>query len=99
MNPFINIQEYTYPLPQESIATHPLASRDASKLLVYNSGTIEHSAFKSVAEFLPKGTFLFFNDTKVIPARILFTKDTGAEIEIFLLNHVKLHKQTDQVLH
>jgi S-adenosylmethionine:tRNA ribosyltransferase-isomerase len=89
MNQHINIQDFSYELPQDRIAVYPLATRDASKLLVYNRGTIEHTAFKSLSDFLPEGSFLFFNDTKVIPARILFTKDTGAEIEIFLLNPIK----------
>ncbi|HEY0655776.1 MAG TPA: S-adenosylmethionine:tRNA ribosyltransferase-isomerase [Chryseosolibacter sp.] len=81
----ININDYRYELPDEKIALFPLASRDESKLLVYRNGEVEHSTFKSVASFLPAKTFLFFNDTKVIPARIHFKKDTGADIEIFLL--------------
>jgi len=89
MNRYIDIQEYTYELPPNQIALHPLANRDESKLLVYREDNIEHTSFKSLVECLPHTSFLFFNDTKVIPARLLFTKDTGAEIEIFLLNPVK----------
>lgn len=88
MHNYINIQEYAYTLPPEKIATHPLTERDSSKLLVYKKGSINHQIFKQLPEHLPKNALLVFNDTKVIPARILFTKDTGAEIEIFLLNPV-----------
>lgn len=88
MQPFINIQEYTYYLPDERIAYEPLATRDESKLLVYNQGTIEHQVFKNLADFLPERCTLIFNDTKVIPARLLFQKDSGATIEVFLLSPV-----------
>jgi S-adenosylmethionine:tRNA ribosyltransferase-isomerase len=88
MNNYINIQEYTYGLPPEKIAEHPLEVRDASKLLVYKNGNITHTVFNQLPELLPVNTLLIFNDTRVIPARILFTKDTGAAIEIFLLNPI-----------
>jgi S-adenosylmethionine:tRNA ribosyltransferase-isomerase len=89
MSKTILIQHYTYDLPADKIAAHPLANRDESKLLVYNKGQIQHTAFKSLGNFLPSNAFLFFNDTKVIPARIHFKKETGAEIEIFLLSPQK----------
>lgn len=82
------LQDFTYDLPHERIALYPLAERDQSKLLFYNEGNIRHENFSHLAELLPKNSFLFFNDTRVIPARILFRKDTGAEIEIFLLNPI-----------
>lgn len=82
----LNINDYRYELPPEKIAPFPLSRRDASKLLVYNKGTITHSLFKNIAGFLPDNAFLFFNDTKVIPARMHFRKDTGAAVEIFLLS-------------
>jgi S-adenosylmethionine:tRNA ribosyltransferase-isomerase len=82
----LNINEYKYPLPQERIAVHPLSQRDNSKLLVYQKGKITDQPFKSIVEFLPQNAFLFFNNTKVIPARLHFIKETGAEIEIFLLS-------------
>ena len=85
----ININDYTYNLPQAKIAADPLKHRDDSKLLVYQKGGITHTGFKSLIDFLPTNAFLFFNDTKVIPARIHFQKETGAEIEIFLLSPVK----------
>ena len=82
------LQDFTYNLPNERIALYPLAERDQSKLLFYNKGNIRHEKFSCLAELLPKNSFLFFNDTRVIPARLIFKKDTGAEIEIFLLNPI-----------
>jgi S-adenosylmethionine:tRNA ribosyltransferase-isomerase len=84
----LDINEYKYNLPQERIALYPLAERDQSKLLVYRDNEITHSRFYQLDQFLPENSILFFNDTKVIPARLIFQKDTGAEIEIFLLNPV-----------
>lgn len=81
----IDINDFTYSLPPERIASVPLQDRDGSKLLVYRSGKIENSSFNKIVSFLPENSFLFFNDTKVIPARLVFKKETGAGIEIFLL--------------
>ncbi|HET6540702.1 MAG TPA: S-adenosylmethionine:tRNA ribosyltransferase-isomerase, partial [Chryseolinea sp.] len=81
----IDVNDYTYDLPQERIAQYPLAQRDQSKLLVYDRGIIHDEQFTNLAEHLPAGSSLFFNQTKVIPARLLFQKETGAVIEIFLL--------------
>jgi S-adenosylmethionine:tRNA ribosyltransferase-isomerase len=78
--------DYFYELPQERIAVFPLDQRDQAKLLVYNNGQITHDTFTNLPARLPKNAFLFFNDTKVIPARLHFKKDTGADIEIFLLS-------------
>ncbi len=89
MSSIIYMQDYIYNLPTDKIATHPISIRDESKLLVYQKGEIQHAAFKSLVDFLPQNSFLFLNDTKVIPARIHFQKNTGAEIEIFLLSPVK----------
>ncbi|MBL7856184.1 MAG: S-adenosylmethionine:tRNA ribosyltransferase-isomerase [Cyclobacteriaceae bacterium] len=86
---YLPIHDYTYNLPAEKIALYPLEKRDESKLLVYQNGEIRHSTFLSLTDFLPKNAFLFFNDTKVIPARLHFKKQTGADIEIFLLSPVK----------
>ena len=85
----IDVDDYTYNLPQERIAQYPLAQRDQSKLLVYDQGTIRHEQFTNLTEHLPAGSSLFFNQTKVIPARLLFQKETGAVIEIFLLSPVR----------
>ncbi|MBX2963610.1 MAG: S-adenosylmethionine:tRNA ribosyltransferase-isomerase [Cyclobacteriaceae bacterium] len=81
----IAIADYTYELPEERIAHVPLSDRDASKLLICRKGLIEHNRFTSLPEYLPGNTILFFNNTRVIPARIFFQKNTGATIEIFLL--------------
>src|SRR5690606_29438443 len=88
MRKFIHIQDYTYELPEDRIAFQPLPQRDESKLLVYADTRIEHRVFKNLADFLPENSVLIFNDTKVIPARLHFQNDSGAEIEIFLLNPV-----------
>jgi len=97
LNTFAQIQamdsiltkDYTYDLPNERIAQYPLAERDQSRLLVYKNHTIQHSRFFELTKYLPTGATLFFNNTKVIPARLLFQKATGASIEIFLLNPVQ----------
>ena len=86
METFIDINEYKYNLPNEKIALHPLPERDQSKLLVFKNGLIEHATFSELDTHLPNDATLFFNNTKVIPARLIFKKETGAEIEIFLLN-------------
>jgi S-adenosylmethionine:tRNA ribosyltransferase-isomerase len=81
----ISINDYEYDLPDSRIAMHPLAQRDASKLLVYKNGEIQESTFAKIDEYLPANTLMVFNNTKVINARIKFTKTTGAAIEIFCL--------------
>ena len=81
----IQIADYDYPLPDECIAKYPLAQRDQSKLLVYKNGSIAESRFCHLAEQLPAETLLVCNNTKVIHARLLFRKSTGATIEIFCL--------------
>ncbi len=86
-------EQYTYSLPDDRIAAHPLTERDQSKLLVYDRGNIRHAQFDAIASLLPQDSLLIFNNTKVIAARLLFTKDTGATIEIFLLEPVAPTKQ------
>ena len=81
----ISILDFTYELPAERIALHPLAERDASKLLVYKNGNIQQDIYKNMDTHLPSDSLLIFNNTKVIKARILFTKPSGGVIEIFLL--------------
>lgn len=81
----ISIQDYTYQLPEEKIALHPIVERDSAKLLVYNNGDIKESVYKKIYEFLPEKSLLVFNDTRVIKARIRFQKPTGGIIEIFCL--------------
>lgn len=81
----ISIQDYTYNLPVEKIALHPLQERDASKLLIYQDGIIQQDIYKNIAAYLPDDSFLIFNNTKVIKARLRFQKSTGGVIEIFCL--------------
>jgi S-adenosylmethionine:tRNA ribosyltransferase-isomerase len=79
------ISDFTYDLPHEKIAAHPLHQRDRSKILIYKNGEIKEDIYKNIADHLPKDSFLIFNNTKVIPARVLFKKETGGIIEIFCL--------------
>ena len=81
----ISINDFTYHLPNEKIAVHPLEKRDQSKLLIYTKEKIKEDIYKNIKEHLPKNSLLIFNNTKVIPARILFKKETGGTIEIFCL--------------
>lgn len=86
MNPrHIHISDYNYPLPDERIAKFPLAQRDHSKLLVFENGDISEDIFYNITDHLPKGALMVFNNTKVIQARMHFRKETGALIEVFLL--------------
>ena len=81
----IQIEAYNYPLPDERIAKFPKAQRDESKLLIYNKGIVSESVFRQLPEFLPSGALMVMNNTRVIQARLHFRKETGALIEIFLL--------------
>ncbi len=81
----IEISHYDYPLPEERIAKFPLAERSASKLLVYRGGEICESRFTHLADQLPEGSMLVFNNTKVIRARIIMHKPSGARVEVFCL--------------
>ncbi len=81
----IRISDYTYELPGERIAKFPKAERDTSKLLVYRHGTVGEDVFGNLPQYLPEGTLMVFNNTKVIQARLHFRKASGALIEIFLL--------------
>ena len=81
----INPIQFDYSLPRQRIAQFPLKDRDDSKLLFYDRGIIKHHVFKELINLIPSNSLLFFNNTKVIPARIFFEKPTGAQIEIFLL--------------
>ncbi len=89
MEPKIKIQDYTYNLPEDRIAKYPLEKRDASKILIFKNNIISESKFSNLTELLPPSCALIFNDTKVVPARLLFKKETGAIIEIFCLEPFK----------
>ena len=81
----IKISDYNYSLPEERIAKFPLLKRDNSKLLVYKHGQIMEDHFFNLSKYLPQGSLMVFNNTKVIQARLHFKKETGATIEIFLM--------------
>lgn len=81
----IDINQFDYPLPDERIAKFPLENRADSKLLVYRNGEISQSHFRNLAEQLPEGSLLVFNNTKVIRARVIMHKPSGARIEVFCL--------------
>lgn len=85
MNRSISIDDFDYPLPEERIAKFPLPGRSDSKLLVYRSGAIEQTRFSSIGDQLPEGSLLVFNNTKVIRARIVMHKPSGARVEVFCL--------------
>lgn len=87
----IKIEDYSYDLPDERIAKFPLAHRDDSKLLVLTDATgfvPSASQFVKIADFLPSGALMVFNETMVVPARLFFKKATGAVIEVFCLEPV-----------
>lgn len=81
----IQIKDYNYELPDNRIAKFPKAERDTSKLLIYKSGEVLEDSFRSLPSYLPEGALMVFNNTKVIQARLYFRKETGALIEVFLL--------------
>ena len=81
----ININDYSYVLPEDRIAKFPLPKRDESKLLVYDHGNISEDVFKNITEHLPENMLMVCNNTKVIQARLMFHKQTGAHIEVFCL--------------
>lgn len=81
----IDIGSFRYQLPESSIARYPLPDRDKSKLLTYDRGNIAHHKFSNLPRCLPENSWLVFNNTRVIQARLLFQKPTGARIEVFCL--------------
>lgn len=81
----LQIKDFDYNLPDEKIAKHPLAERDASKLLIYKHGEIKTDDFIHLAGYLPENALIIFNNTKVVEARLLFKKPSGTTIEIFCL--------------
>ena len=84
----IKISDYDYELPEARIAKHPLANRDESKLLLYRNGNISEDIFRNIENYIPEGSALILNNTKVVRARLNFKRSTGASIEIFLLEPI-----------
>jgi S-adenosylmethionine:tRNA ribosyltransferase-isomerase len=81
----ISIAGYRYDLPPERIADYPLTERDDSKLLIYREGSVREDQYRNIGEYLPENSLLIFNNTRVVEARIVFQKATGARIELFCL--------------
>jgi S-adenosylmethionine:tRNA ribosyltransferase-isomerase len=81
----IHISDYNYPLPDDRIAKFPLPQRDHSKLLLYRQGEVGEDVFYHLPNYLPQGSLMVFNNTRVIQARLHFRKETGALIEVFLM--------------
>lgn len=96
------ISDYHYNLPEEKIAKYPVAARDASRLLIYKNETIQETLYKAIADHIPAPSLLILNNTRVIEARLLFRKSTGAFIEIFCLeplNQVDIGSALSQAGH
>ena len=81
----IDLSDFIYNLPEEKIAQFPEKERDSSKLLIYNNGNINHDVFRNADKYIPNDSILVFNNTRVIRARLLFRKQSGANIEILCL--------------
>ena len=94
----ISIHDYSYLLPDDKIALHPVAERDNAKLLLYDNGNISEDSFKNIHQYIPPNSLLIFNDTKVIKARILFKKATGGSIEIFCLEPAEVISEYSTVM-
>ena len=85
----ISVEEYRYTLPESSIARYPLEDREQSRLLFFDGQLVHHHTFHQLPDLLPSGSWLVFNNTKVIQARLTFRKLTGARIEVFCLEPVE----------
>ncbi|MCB9252825.1 MAG: S-adenosylmethionine:tRNA ribosyltransferase-isomerase [Flavobacteriales bacterium] len=94
----IRLEDYSYDLPEEYIAQKPLPNRDESKMLVYRSGTIKHTHFNNLKNELKEEDLLILNNAKVLPARMHFFRQSGARIEIFLLEPIKPYLQMERAL-
>lgn len=81
----LNIRDYSYHLPEDKIALYPKEERDLSRLLIYKNGQIQESQYRFISGHLPAHSRLVFNNTRVVRARLQFTTETGATIEIFCL--------------
>jgi S-adenosylmethionine:tRNA ribosyltransferase-isomerase len=88
---FPSIKDFNYELPDSAVAKYPLTERDQSKLLVWDNSHVTDSTFSDLPGFLPESSILVFNNTRVIRARLHFTKSTGAGIEIFCLEPTQPH--------
>jgi len=89
VEPEIRIKDYNYYLSDDKVAKYPLESRDASRILIFKDNLISESIFSNLTELLPSRSLVIFNNTRVVPARLIFRKETGAFIEIFCLEPFK----------
>ncbi|MCQ2342954.1 MAG: S-adenosylmethionine:tRNA ribosyltransferase-isomerase [Paludibacteraceae bacterium] len=87
----LRIDDFNYPLPDERIAKYPLKERDHSKLLVYRNGQVGEDRFYNIGDYIPDSSLLVYNNTRVIQARLVFHKDSGARIEVFCLEPLIPH--------
>lgn len=94
----IDLEKYNYQLPDDRIARFPVEPRHSSKLLIYKDLHISEDVFSTIKNHLPENSFLVFNNTKVIPARLFFQKKNGVVIEIFLLNPVEPNNIVSQAM-
>ena len=100
-----NIEQFSYNLPEDRIAKYPVEPRDSSQLLVYKDGEIQSDFYYHLHQYIPENSLLIMNNTKVVEARLLFTKNTGSTIELFCLEPHEMYNditsamlQTDKVL-
>ncbi|WMJ74714.1 S-adenosylmethionine:tRNA ribosyltransferase-isomerase [Cytophagaceae bacterium ABcell3] len=94
----IQIQDYTYKLPDEKIAYFPLPERDCAKLLVYEEGEIKDDIYQNFGNYIPKRALLAFNNTKVVQARLLFPGSGSKPVEFFCLEPANQNTEINQAL-
>ena len=97
----IDIEQYVYDLPETLIRKQGVEPRDSARLLVYDTATdiVTHAVFSDLADFLPSESLLLLNDTRVVPARLHLTKETGGRIEVFVLaNEIDPHAGEEGVI-
>lgn len=96
--PSIDLKDYEYTLPEDRIAKFPLEKRDSSQLLEYRKGKIQHHHFFNLPSLLDADSLLVYNNTKVIPARLIFQRQTGARIEVFLLQPIAPSRVMSEIM-
>lgn len=94
----LKLEDFYYDIPEEKIAKHPAVNRGDVKLLLYKQGVVTHHNFTDITNLIRPGSFLLLNDTKVIPARMILNKNTGARIEIVLLEPIHPSKVHEKVM-
>jgi S-adenosylmethionine:tRNA ribosyltransferase-isomerase len=92
------MNDFVYDLPEGRIAQYPLRERDSSKLLIYKNGKILQDIYKNIDNYVPEGSLVVFNNTRVIPARLHFNNSTGAKIEIFCLEPAEVHSEPSSIM-